>query len=77
MQLGSVVSVAVVEASSCSSNLTPGLETSCAVGVAPKKKKKKTLGWAYGCVYIHTQTHTHSLGITYIFLYLKFFIIKT
>ena len=41
MQLGSPMAMAVVQASSCSSNSTPSLGTSCAVGAALKKKKKK------------------------------------
>ena len=40
-QLGSCVAVALVQASSCSSNLTPGLGTSICRGCSPKKKKKK------------------------------------
>ena len=41
MQLGSSIAVAVVQASSCSSNLTPSLELPYATKVALKKKKKK------------------------------------
>ena len=41
MQLGSHVTVAVVEASSCSSNSTPSLETSICLGCGPKKKEGK------------------------------------
>ena len=40
-QLGSCVAVALVQASSCSSDLTPGLGTSICRGCSPKKKKKK------------------------------------
>ena len=38
--LGSGVAVAVVQVSSCSSDSTPGLETSICHGCGPKKKKK-------------------------------------
>ena len=43
MQLGSRIAVAVVYASSCSSDVTPSLGTSYAtfLGVALKRKKKK------------------------------------
>ena len=40
-QLRSHVAVAVVQAGSCSSNLTPSLGTSICCGYGPKKKKKK------------------------------------
>ena len=40
-QPGSGIAVAVVQARSYSSDLTPSLGTSCAVGVAQKKKRKK------------------------------------
>ena len=43
MQLGSRVVVAVVQASSCSSDLTSSLGTSVCHGCGPKKKKKMTL----------------------------------
>ena len=39
--LGSGIVMAVVQASSCSSNLTPSLETSMCHGCGPKKKKIK------------------------------------
>ena len=41
MRLGSGVTVAVAQASSCSSDLTPALGTSIYRGYDPKKKKKK------------------------------------
>ena len=41
MQLGSCIAVAVVQAGSCSSDLTPSLGTSIGHGYGPKKKKKK------------------------------------
>ena len=43
MQLGSciTVAVAVAQAGSCSSDLTPSLETSICCGCGPKKQKKK------------------------------------
>ena len=41
MWLGSGVAVAVVQASSCSSNLTPSLGTSICHGCSPKKENKK------------------------------------
>ena len=40
-RLGSRIAVAVVEASSCSSDSTPSLETSICCGYSCKKKKKK------------------------------------
>ena len=39
MQLGSPVAVAVVQAGSCSSNLTPSLGTSICCRCGPKKQK--------------------------------------
>jgi len=42
MQLTSLVDVAVVQADSYSSSLTPSLGTPYAMGAALKKKKKKT-----------------------------------
>ena len=41
MQLGSGIAVAVVQASSCSSNLTLSLGTFVSHRCGPKKKKKK------------------------------------
>ena len=41
MGLGSGIAVAVVQASSCSSDLTPSLGTSIRCRCGPKKKKKK------------------------------------
>ena len=43
MQLGSHVAVAVVKASSCSSDSTPSLGTSMCYGCGPKKQKKKKI----------------------------------
>ena len=40
-QLGSSIAVAVVQAGSCSSSLTPSLGTSICFGCGPKKQKKK------------------------------------
>ena len=40
-RLGSHVNVAVVQAGSCSADLTPSLETSMCSGYGQKKKKKK------------------------------------
>ena len=45
MELGSLVAVAVAQASNCSSNMTPSLGTSvCRKYGLKKKNKKKTLG---------------------------------
>jgi len=41
MQLGSGVAVAVAQAGSCSSDLTPSLGTSICHGCGPKKTEKK------------------------------------
>ena len=41
MQLRSIVAVAVVQAGSCSSDLTPSLGTSLCHGYGPPKEKKK------------------------------------
>ena len=41
MRLGSGIAVAVAEAGSCSSDFTPGPETSIGRRCSPKKKKKK------------------------------------
>ena len=41
MRLRSYVAVAVAQASSCSSDLTPSLGTYICCGCGPKKKKKK------------------------------------
>ena len=41
MQLGSGIAVAVAQAGSCSSDLTPILGTSICITYNPKKKKKK------------------------------------
>ena len=41
MQLGSCIDVAVAYPSSCSSNLTPRLETSIFLGCGPRKQKAK------------------------------------
>ena len=51
--LRSCIAVAVVQASSCSSNLTPSLGTSISCGCGPKKQKqkqtnKKKDGWMDG-----------------------------
>ena len=43
-QLGSLVAVAVVKASSCSSNWTPSLGTSICLQCSPKKTKDKEKG---------------------------------
>jgi len=46
--LGSCVAMAVAQASSCSSDSTPGVELPYAMGVAPKRKEKKKRNGNYG-----------------------------
>ena len=85
MWLGYCVAVAVVRAGTCSSDLTPNLETSICCGCGPKKKgkkkiiiMKKTLCRVRSFSVIRTiiilahMSRSHGLGIKFFKAYLTF-----
>ena len=88
MRLGSLIAVAMEQAGSCSSDLTPSLESSICPRCGPKRQKQKQKNWGQSgkndclpCTRNHpthficaNSLHPHDSSISYMLLKLIHFI---